>query len=60
MIRSLPSLILLFALTFPLAGCGGGDAVPEDAPPTPQPGSEEYDQYNNPGPEGPGSQHNAG
>jgi len=48
-------------------GCGG-DGVPEDAPPTPEPGSAEYDSYDSssgaapaPGPggghAGPGSGH---
>ncbi|QDU37379.1 hypothetical protein Mal4_16900 [Maioricimonas rarisocia] len=58
-------LPLVFSFSLMMVGCGG-DGVPEDAPPTPEPGSAEYDAYDSssdaaPGPggghAGPGSGH---
>jgi hypothetical protein len=49
------SLFFLLFLTVSMVGCDGGDAVPEDAPPTPEPGTSDYDQYNSGSRENPGA-----
>lgn len=55
----LHSLTYLFVFTFStfLLGCGeGASDVPEGTPPTAETGSDDYDQYNDAGKDGPGAE----
>ncbi|MEW4486979.1 hypothetical protein AB1L42_02805 [Thalassoglobus sp. JC818] len=45
--------LLIALLSCVISGCGEGD-IPEDLPPTPEAGTDDYDQYNSAGRRGPG------
>ncbi len=50
------TLVLASIFSFSILGCGdGGGSVPEGTPPTPEPGSSDYESYNNAGKDGPGA-----
>lgn len=51
------TICLCALFSFSVIGCGGGGDAPsiEDAPPTPEAGSDEYESYNNAGQGAPGS-----
>jgi hypothetical protein len=50
------SFIMVCLFSSFLVGCGSGEGdVPEGTPPTPESGSEEYEQYNSGSKDGPGS-----
>ncbi len=50
------SLFFAGIISFSALGCGSDGGVPEDAPPTPEPNSAEYDSYNNAGKSGPATE----
>lgn len=57
-LKSLSVMSLCTVFSISLIGCGGGSDAPsvEDAPPTPEPASAEYESYNNSSQGGPATE----